>query len=275
MRDLSRGGLFVCLERDLPAPFTRLRLSLQAPAGEMADAEVVRLVTAEQATGWGMAPGVGVQFLSPSRAFKEALASRLEGRAPSAAGAPLPSAERLDTLGEKTLAAWRPRMEATPYLLLGCPPDAEFADIRTRARAVRTELEHLRERALSASQQRELERLLARVQEAAEAISTPARRAETDAELGNWKGVARCIASGMTVSDLEERRTRFLKTHPGVDAKAQVHRATGRAWEGRSGIAQAVEEYERGLQLDPLNLLLHQAYSALRRRAATSEGTRA
>jgi serine/threonine-protein kinase len=275
MRDLSRGGLFVCLDQDLPAPFTRLRLSLQAPPGEVADAEVVRQVTAEEATGWGMARGIGVQFLSPNRAFKEALASRLEGRAPSAAGTPLPSAERLDTLAEKTLASWRPRLEATPYLLLGCPPDAEFSDIRTRARVVRTELEQLRERALSPSQQRELERLLARVQEATEAISTPARRADTDAELGNWRGVARCIASGLTVTDLEERRTRFLKTHPGVDAKAQVHRATGRAWEGKSSIAQAVEEYERGLQLDPLNLPLHQAYWALKRRTGTREGTRA
>jgi hypothetical protein len=48
-----------------------------------------------------------------------------------------------------------------------------------------------------------------------------------------------------------------------------------KAWEVKSATPQAVEEYERGLQLDPLNLALHQAYSALKRRAQSPEGTRA
>jgi hypothetical protein len=235
----------------------------------MTDAEVVRLVTPEQASAWAMSPGVGVQFVSPSRHFKEAVARRMEGRPPG------DSAERIDTLGEKTLAAVRPLLKASPYGLLGCPPDADFADIRTRARAMRHDLEALHARTLAPSQQRELERVLERIQEAADAIATPARRAQTDAELGNWKGVARCIAAGLTVSELEARRLTFLKTHPGVDTRAQVHRVSGKAWEGKSATPQAVEEYERGLQLDPLNLALHQAYWALRRRTTPPEGTRA
>jgi tRNA A-37 threonylcarbamoyl transferase component Bud32 len=271
MRDLSRGGLFICMEGAPPAPFSRLRLSLQAPAGEMVDAEVVRQVTAEQASGWGMLPGVAVQFVSPSRAFKEALARRMEGHAPSAPAA----AERLDTLGEKALVAWRGKVQQNPYALLGCAQDADFADIRTRIRVLRTELEPLKERALAPSQQRELEGLLARLHEAGDAISTPARRADTDADLGNWRGVARCIAAGLTVTELDSRRERFLKAHPGADAKAHVHRVVGKAWEVKSATPQAVEEYERGLQIDPLNLGLHQAYSALKRRVVSPEGTRA
>jgi tRNA A-37 threonylcarbamoyl transferase component Bud32 len=274
MRDLSRGGLFVCLEGTLPAPFTRLRLSLQAPAAEMVDAEVVRQVTQEQAAGWGMAPGVAVQFLSPSRPFKEALARRMEGHGPSVPGAS-PAAERLDPVCEKALAGYRTRLEQNPYSLLGCAKDAEFPDVRARIRHVRTELEQLRERELAPSQQKELERVLARLQEAGDALSTPARRADTDAELGNWRGVARCIAAGLTVTELEARRERYLKSHPGADAKAHVHRVVGKAWEVKSATPQAVEEYERGLQLDPLNLALHQAYSALKRRAPSPEGTRA
>jgi tRNA A-37 threonylcarbamoyl transferase component Bud32 len=274
MRDLSRGGLFICLDEALPAPFTRLRLSLQAPPGEMAEAEVVRQVTPEQAAGWGMAPGVGVQFIAPSRAFKEAVTERMKGRPPSHAGDVQP-VERLDTQCEKMLALWRPRVEASPYALLGCPLDAEFPDIRTRARSLRGELEALRERSLAPSQLRELERLLARLQEVAESISTPARRAETDAALGNWRGVARCIAAGLTVSELDARRLHFLKTHPGADARAHVHRVAGRAWEGKSATPQAMEEYEKGLQLDPLNLGLHQAYWPLRKRNPTPKGTRA
>jgi tRNA A-37 threonylcarbamoyl transferase component Bud32 len=275
MRDLSRGGLFICLEGALPAPFTKLRLSLQAPAGEMVDAEVVRQVTAEQASAWRMDPGVAVQFISPSRAFKEALAQRMEGHAPDVGGATTPAAENLDSLCEKVLVAWRPKLEAHPYTLLGCAQDADFSEIRTRVRTLKAELEPLRERPLAPSQQRSLERVLARLQEAAEAISTPAHRAETDAELGNWRGVARCIAAGMTVTELEERRERFLKKHPGADTKAHVHRVAGKAWEGKSATPQAMEEYERGLKLDPLNLGLHQAYSALKRRAPSPEGTRA
>jgi tRNA A-37 threonylcarbamoyl transferase component Bud32 len=273
MRDLSRGGLFICLEEALPASFSRLRLSLQAPPGEMVEAEVVRQVTAEQAAGWGMAPGVGVQFMTPSRAFKEAVSRRMDGRAPSHAG-DTPAVERLDTQGEKTLALWRPRLEASPYAQLGCPLDAEFPDIRKRARTLRGELEALRERALAPSQLRELERLLGRLQEAADSIATPARRAETDAELGNWRGVARCIAAGLTVSELDAHRGHFLKTHPGADARAHVHRVAGRAWEGKSAALKAMEEYERGLQLDPLNLGLHQAYWPLRKRTPTPKGTR-
>jgi tRNA A-37 threonylcarbamoyl transferase component Bud32 len=275
MQDLSRGGLFVNLEGPLPQPFTRLRVSLQAPAGEMVDAEVVRQVTAEQASGWGMQPGVAVQFISPSRAFKEALARRMEGAAPDAAGAKPSAAERLDTLCEKVLLGWRPKLEQEPYTLLGCGPDSDFPDIRTRVRTARGELEQLKERELAPSQRRELERVLTRLSEAAEALSTPARRADTDAARGNWRGVARCIAAGLTVTELEARREHYLKAHPGADAKAHVHRVVAKAWEVKSATAQAVEEYERGLQLDPLNLALHQAYWALKRRGPSPEGTRA
>ncbi|MGO8971039.1 MAG: protein kinase domain-containing protein [Myxococcaceae bacterium] len=274
MRDLSRGGLFICLDGALPAPFTRLRLSLQAPAGEMADAEVVRQVTAEQASGWGMEPGVAVQFISPGRGFKEALARRMEGCAPSE-HPETAAAERLDTLCERTLVGWRPRLDKSPYTVLGCSQEADFPDIRTRLRTARAELEGLRERELAPSQRRELERVLARLLESGEALSTPARRAETDAALGNWRGVARCISAGLTVTELDAHRERYLKAHPGADARAHVHRVAGRAWEGKSGAMQAVEEYERGLQLDPLNLALHQAYWALKRRAPTPQGTRA
>jgi len=274
MRDLSRGGLFLCLDGALPQPFSRLRLSLQAPATEMVDAEVVRQVTAEQAKGWGMAPGVAVQFISPSRAFKEALARRMEGHAPASPGA-APGAERLDTACEKVLASYRQKLSQNPYSLLGCTQDAEFHEVRARIRTGRAELEALKERELAPSQLKELERVLARLQEAGDALSTPAHRADTDAALGNWRGVARCIAAGLTVTELEARRERYLKAHPGADAKAHVHRVVGKAWEVKSATPQAVEEYERGLQLDPLNLALHQAYWALKRRAPSPEGTRA
>lgn len=179
------------------------------------DAEVVRQVTAEQAAGWGMAPGVAVQFVSPSRAFKEALALRMEGRSPSETAGVTPPAERLDTLCERTLSALRPKLDKTPYTLFGCSQDADFPDIRTRVRLARAEVEALKERALATSQRRELERVLARLQEAGDAISTPARRADTDAELGNWRGVARCIAAGLTVTELDARRVRYLRGHPG------------------------------------------------------------
>ena len=87
--------------------------------------------------------------------------------------------------------------------------------------------------------------------------------------------MARCIAAGLTVTELDARRERFLKAHPGADTRAHVHRVAGKAWEGKSATTQAVEEYERGLKLDPLNLGLHQAYWALKRRTPSPEGTRA
>ncbi len=259
LRDLSRAGIYACVPEPLPALFTRVQVSLEHPSGALTRAEVVRQVPELQARAWGFAPGVALQFLEPPPPFREAVSRRLRGLAPlSSAGAADPGAE-------KVLARAR-TAPSDPYARLGLPADAEFDDIRSRWRELRTELEGVQAGGATPGQQDEARRLLARLNEAVERISTPARRMETDAEAGNFRGVARCISSGLTVTVLEEHRARFLARHPGADAKAHVQAASARGFESSGQRAQALEAYERALELDPLNLGLQQRFWALRQR---------
>jgi serine/threonine-protein kinase len=259
LRDLSRAGVYACIPEPLPALFTRVQVSLEHPAGTLTPAEVVRQVPELQARAWGFAAGVALQFLEPAPPFREAVSRRLRGLAPLAASA------SGDPVVERILARAR-GAPADPYVRLGLGPDAEFDDIRSRWRELRTELEAIHQRGTNPGQQDEARRLLAKLNETMERIATPARRVETDAEAGNYRGVARCIAAGITVTALEQHRARFLGRHPGADAKAHVQAAAARGFESSGQRPQALEAYERALELDPLNLPLLQRYMALRQR---------
>jgi len=259
LRDLSRAGVYACVPEPLPALFTRVQVSLQYPPGALTRAEVVRQVPELQARAWGFAAGVALQFLEPPPPFKEAVSRRLRGLAP------LSSAASTDPTVERVLAKAR-TAPAEPYARLGLPHDSDFDDIRSRWRELRTELEGVKTRG-SPGQQDEARRLLARLSETVERISTPARRVETDAEEGNFRGVTRCISAGLTVTALEEHRARFLARHPGADARAHVQAAAARGFESSGQRAQALEAYEKALEMDPLNLGLQQRFWALRQRA--------
>jgi serine/threonine protein kinase len=261
LRDLSRAGVYACVPEPLPALFTRVQVSLENPPGALTRAEVVRQVPELQARAWGFAAGVALQFLEHAPPFKEAVSRRLKGLAPlTPKGIGDPEVERI-------LA--RARVAPTdPYTRLGLAKDVEFDEVRSRWRELRTELDGVQARGANPSEQDEARRLLARLNESVERIATPARRVETDAEAGNFRGVARCISAGLTVTVLEQHRARYLATHPGADARAQVQAASARGFESSRQRAQALEAYERALELDPLNLGLQQRYWALRKRGS-------
>ncbi|HEY3587083.1 MAG TPA: tetratricopeptide repeat protein, partial [Myxococcaceae bacterium] len=243
----------------LPALFTRVQVSLEHPAGALTRAEVVRQVPELQARAWGFAAGVALQFLEPAPPFKEAVSRRLKGLAPlTPKGAGDPEVERI-------LARAR-TAHPDPYARLGLVKDAEFDDIRSRWRELRNELEGIQARGANPSQQDEGRRLLGKLNDSVERIATPVRRVELDAEAGNFRGVARCISAGLTVTVLEQHRARFLATHPGADARAQVQAAAARGYESSGQRAQALEAYERALEHDPLNLGLQQRFWGLRQR---------
>jgi tRNA A-37 threonylcarbamoyl transferase component Bud32 len=262
LRDLSRAGVYACVPEPLPALFTRVQVSLENPPGALTRAEVVRQVPELQARAWGFAAGVALQFLEPAPPFKEAVSRRMRGLAPlTPKGAGDPETERI-------LARAR-TAPPDPYVRLGLPRDAEFDDIRSRWRELRTELEGVQTRGATPGQQDEARRLLAKLAECVERIATPARRVETDADAGNFRGVARCISAGLTVTALEQHRARFLATHPGAEARAHMQAAAGRAFESSGQRAQALDAYERALELDPLNLGLQQRFWGLRQRGGT------
>ena len=259
LRDLSRAGIYACVPEPLPALFTRVQVSLEHPAGALTRAEVVRQVPELQARAWGFSAGVALQFLEPAPPFKEAVSRRLKGLAPlTPKGVGDPEIERV--LNRARTAP------PDPYARLGLSQDAEFDDIRARWRELRGELEGVQARGANPSQQDEAQRLLAKLNEVVERIATPARRVELDAEAGNFRGVARCISAGLTVTALENHRARFLVTHPGAEARAQVQAAAARGFETHGQRAHALEAYERALELDPLNLGLQQRFWGLRQR---------
>lgn len=264
--DLSKAGMFVCVEGVLPKAFTQVKVSLEVPPGVLCDADVVRLVDAAQARAWGMVPGMGIQFLSPSPAFREHVVRRMQGLPISAPSAPKGGAPQDDLVAEKILKRLAPRKAVEPYTLLALATDAEFADILQRGREVKRELDGLKTRALSTGQRDRLEKTSEFITGVLESISTPPRRAAYDCEQGNFRGVARCMSAGLTVTEMEKQRKDHLARHPGAEAKAHIGFISGRAWENKGSAAEAIEEYERALVIDPLNLQLQQRYWSLKRK---------
>ena len=268
--DLSRGGLYVVEAGLLPKIFSRIRLCLDYPPTQaLCEADVVRVVPAEQAKAWCMSPGYAVQFVKPPALFREALAALLEGRevprALSERPAWMPPLEDPDA--ERILGLYEKRVKQDdPYGVLMLGPDAEFPEISLRGREARKELEALAERQLASSQAERLERVLEAVVQRLDQIATPPKRAEYDAETGNFRGIARCLSAGLTVTALEAVREAFLERHPKTEANAYIALASGKAWESKGETGEAIKEYERALSLDPLNLSFHQRYWTLKRK---------
>ncbi len=254
LRDLSRAGVYACVPEPLPALFTRVQVSLEHPAGALTPAEVVRQVPELQARAWGFAAGVALQFLEPAPPFREAVSRRLRGLAPLAASG------SGDPVVERILARAR-TAPGDPTCASALPRDAEFDDIRCAlARAADRARGHRGSGAPTPVSRTRRGGCSAKLNETIERIATPARRVETDAEAGNFRGVARCISSGLTVTVLEQYRARFLGRHPGAGAKAHVQAAAARGFESSGQRVQALEAYERALEMDPLNLALLQRY---------------
>ncbi|MBE4747818.1 protein kinase [Corallococcus sp. ZKHCc1 1396] len=257
--DLSRGGVFLHATGELPPLFSRVQVVLPLRTGPLTvTGEVVRHVSPEQAQAWSMRPGFGVQFVSPSPTLKARVEQHLSG----APASPPPAPRELpdDAEAERILAAHAERLggEGTHYVVLGLSPDVELEAARERARELWTALSAVRQRPLSRGQQARLEAMLGRVRDAGDTLGLPLRRARYDARLGNARGVARCLEAGLTAGQAEVLRREFLAEHPRAVGTARVHFLTGSALERDGQLKRALEAYERGLLLDPLELEFQQ-----------------
>jgi serine/threonine protein kinase len=263
--DIARGGLFLRTQGELPPLFARVQVTLELGRGALTcNCEVVRLVTPEQALLWGMAPGFGVQFVEPPADFKAAIAQLLKGGTGNTPQAAVVEPSR-DEEAAVLLEGFRTNLQKDHYSLLSLPQDANLETVRSRLRVALAELEGLRGRPLSSPQRALLESVLTRVRDAGETLTNVTRRAMYDALLGNFRGVECCLAAGLTVTQLETLRKDFLGKRPNAAGTARVHIITGNAYEKNGQLARAVEAYERGLAVDPLDLPLLQRYRAVRR----------
>jgi serine/threonine-protein kinase len=262
--DLSRAGTFLCTEGTLPPLRSRVKLTLELRDRPLScTGEVVRHVTPAQASLWGMRAGFAVQFVELSAEARDALSRLAQGQHPSPAA---PKVLVDDPQAEALLAMLLQRMSNDPYTLLSLPQDATFDDVRQHARAAASALETIAARPLSPRQAKDLAEMRSRIDKAADLLGHPRQRIEHDAWRANYPGVARCISSGLTATEIESLRARYLLAHPGAEARERIHTTTAAAWEAQGKIDLALAEYEKALLADPLNLQLQQRYWNLKQR---------
>ncbi len=263
---ITRAGLFAVTSGALPPLMSRVRVEASTLGHLACEADVVQHLTALQAREWGRPAGFAVQFVGLTAAQRQALEGAL-GLPPAAAPTPVrgtPAAPKDDPLVAAVLARFGPRFEKDPYALLGVAPDVAFPDLRARWRDATRELEQLDQRRLSEAQHEALGAARQRLQAAFDAIATPAHRLVHDARAGNYAGVARCIAAGLSVTELDAARAIFLKEHPGAETRGQLERLRARAFENAHATADALAAWEASLRHDPLCLEAQKRYLALR-----------
>jgi serine/threonine-protein kinase len=265
--EVTRGGLFLGAETDLPPLFSRVALTLSHPALRTRlelSAEVVRHVSASEAKRWHMAPGFAVQLvdLTPERrAAVTDLVEATRGASPPATRAAAP----------KTFAAQLRELEDRPapthYAFLGLPVDAEFAEIRKSAREMRVRLEAIRALPETPDQHARATALLAKLDVAQHTLSVPAERLVYDSGRGNYLGVARCVAAGVPQAVIVGRRREYLARHADQERAAQSNLARAQVARKMKNRAAAITAYEAALAADPLDLATLEAYVAYRRQA--------
>ncbi|MFT3842670.1 MAG: protein kinase [Myxococcaceae bacterium] len=265
-QDISKGGCFLCTDGALPQIFSRVRVSFPVAGDLECLGEVVRHVTPPQAIAWNMSPGFGVQFTNLSNEQKEALNRVTQGLPAAKPAAPVHN-DRDDAEAELTLYQYRKRINGDHYVVLALLQDAEMSEVRARGRESKRELDGLKLRKLSDQQRLQVDTATNKVNQALEVIGNAGKRVEYDANRANFRGVARCIAAGLTVTELEKARAVYLKGHPGAESQAHVKFVTGNAYEQNNQMLRAVESYEEALKLDPLNLRYQQRYWGLKRKA--------
>jgi serine/threonine-protein kinase len=263
--DLSRAGTFLCTDRALPPLRSRVPLILELRDRSLpCTGEIVRHISAAQASSWGMRAGFAVQFIGLSAEARDLLSRPAQAQHPAPAAPPKPLPD--DPLAEALLNMLLRRMSGDPYVVLSLPQDASTDGVRQSIHNVRRNLESIAARPLSARQHKELTELSSRIEKSVDLLDTPRQRLEHDAWRGNYAGVAQCITSGLTATELESLRGRYLLAHPGAEVRERMHASTAASWEAQGEIAQALTAYEGALGADPLNLQLHQRYWSLKRR---------
>jgi len=262
---VSSGGLL--LEDPGPALPSRWRgeAELELPGGSTpVTLEVVGHVTAQQAREWGTAPGHWVQPVKASDEVRALLMACARGLTPPPASATPAVGD--DPGIDRLVRSYGDGRQDDPYGFLQLRNGAPMPEIRRRVREIESVLEAPLGRRLSPRQRQELEKAQARVREAAARLLQPGSRARLDAERGDLAGVAQAIRAGISVTELAAARDEYLSRHAGGASRSRIHEVTARAWEARGRFSEALEELERALKADPLNLGLHKAYWPLRRK---------
>lgn len=257
--DISKGGMFLSTAGELPAVFSRLKITLPSAGNLELLAEVVRHVPAEQAQAWGMPPGIGVQFLDVTPSLRDDINRLVQGLPVK----PALTTSKTSSEIEAVLAYYRERISGDHYQLLGLLPTARLPETRMRCDEAQDHLNALKNQTRKPNELAQLDAVLARIDAARQALSHPTDRARYDANRGNWQGIARCILGGLGPIDLERLRQEFLAAHPSAAGSAHVKFLASKGYEHDKQLKEALDACENALQIDPLNLQLHQRQAVL------------
>ncbi|MFL5357640.1 protein kinase domain-containing protein [Archangium sp.] len=264
VNDVSEEGLRIACDGTLPRLGARLQaeLSLNGWALECA-CDVVRLLPAQEARTWGGRQGYILHFAEPSEDVRRLIAQAL---APPPAE-PQPDAELAQLLSRAAACS------KDPYTLLSVHPHADFPEVLQRVTQAERRLEPFWQRPLPAEQRQALEALRNKLEMARRTLGEPMARARFDASRGNFRGVARCMATGMQPSALERLRQAFLATRPDAEDRARAVFDEGIILEAQNVLDGALSRYAEALRMDPLNISLHRYYQSLvqRMRTATTQ----
>ena len=263
--DVSEEGLRIVTDGPLPRLGSRLQVELSLNGWALACAgDVVRLLPAEEARTWGGRQGFIVHFVDPSedvrRLITQALTPPVE---------PTPDPELAQLLSRAAACS------QDPYTLLAVHPHADFAEVVQRVAQAHRRLEPFWQRPLPPEQRQALESLRDKVEIARKTLGEPVARARFDATRGNFRGVARCIAAGMSSSAVARLRQAFLATRPEAEARARALFDQGIVLEAQRVLDAALARYAEALAVDPLNLSLHRYYHSLAQRMRAASVTEA
>lgn len=266
VNDVSEEGLRVATDGPLPRLGARLQVELSLNGWALAcTADVVRLLPSEEARAWGGRQGFILHFSEPSEDVR-----RLIARALTPPAEPTPDPELAQLLARAAASS------QDPYTLLALHPHADFAEVMQRVARAQRRLEPFWRRPLPLEQRQALEALRDRLEVARRTLGEPLARARFDATRGNFRGVARCLATGMPRTTVERLRQDFLATRPDAEARARALFDQATVLEAQRVLDAALARYAEALTVDPLNVSLHHSYRSLAQRvraASVAEGS--
>lgn len=275
MSDISKGGMFVRTEYAPPLQ-ARVQVTLRTPEGTLTMvAEVVHVLTPEEARTYGREPGVGLQFVDLPPETEEAIQRYVEGVANSIAASAPPPTEDLDRqalLSEATTFLQRFEDDDL-YGALDLSPLASTPEVAERVKALLAHFSANRGfRPAQAARMNHAKTILKKV--AVLMLDEP-RRLEYDFRHGLAMAEER-LALGPNPDELQLMRAIWHRVFDGNWAEAAAYAQEALRCEGERNLEGAVTAAQAALGLDPFNLELRAAIGRWnQRRGAEAQPARA
>jgi serine/threonine-protein kinase len=254
--ELTEEGLLVSWD-GLPPPLAaQLQVELSFSGWTLNNTcDVVRVMTLTESLAESQGSGFSLLFSKDSAEVR-----RLVERA---ASEPAPDPDLAQLLTRASLCS------QDPYSLLSLQPHADFAEVLQRAAAAERRLEPFREKLLPEAQRKALDSLRLQLDVARRTLGDPLARAGFDATRGNFRGVARCLAAGISQEMMERLRQAFLSARPEAEDRARALFDEGILLEAQRVLDIALARYAEALTVDPLNASMHRYYQSLHHRLQT------